>query len=94
MQGGKIVRSRVDEVRITGRNTQGVRFAKPDAGDAIIAVARGADAVLAHELEQEVVDVPGAAADPALPATGQESPVPPDPADGVPSEDADSGGEP
>jgi DNA gyrase subunit A len=30
MEKGKIVRSRVDEVRRTGRNTQGVRFAAPD----------------------------------------------------------------
>ena len=40
MEKGKIVRSRVDEIRRTGRNTQGVRFAAPDKGDAIVAVAR------------------------------------------------------
>lgn len=45
MEKGKIVRSRVDEVRRTGRNTQGVKFATPDKGDAIVAVARNAEKV-------------------------------------------------
>ena len=43
MEKGKIVRSRVDEVRHTGRSTMGVKFATPDRGDAIVAVARNAD---------------------------------------------------
>ena len=37
MEKGKIVRSRVDEVRLTGRNTQGVQFANAGQGDAIVA---------------------------------------------------------
>ncbi len=40
---GNIVRSRVDEVRLTGRNTMGVQFAKPGAHDAIVAVARNVE---------------------------------------------------
>lgn len=40
MEKGKIVRSRVDGVRRTGRNTMGVQFAKPDSRDSIVAVAR------------------------------------------------------
>ncbi|MDO8147651.1 MULTISPECIES: DNA gyrase subunit A [unclassified Isoptericola] len=43
MSKGKIVRSRVDEVNLTGRTTQGVTFAKPDRGDRIIAVARNVE---------------------------------------------------
>jgi len=43
MERGKIVRSCVDEVTRTGRNTQGVTFAKPDEGDRIIAVARNTE---------------------------------------------------
>ncbi|WP_110853443.1 DNA gyrase subunit A [Georgenia satyanarayanai] len=43
MERGKIVRSAVAEVSLTGRNTQGVIFAKPDKGDRIIAVARNAE---------------------------------------------------
>jgi DNA gyrase subunit A len=45
MEKGKIVRSRVDEVRRTGRNTMGVQFATPDKRDSIVAVARNAEAV-------------------------------------------------
>ena len=43
MEKGKIVRSSVDEVNRTGRNTQGVTFAKPDDGDRIIAIARNTE---------------------------------------------------
>ena len=43
MERGKIVRSAVAEVSLTGRNTQGVIFAKPDKNDRIIAVARNAE---------------------------------------------------
>ncbi|GAB3493885.1 DNA gyrase subunit A [Flexivirga lutea] len=43
MEKGKIVRSRVDEVRRTGRSTQGVQFATPDKKDSIVAVARNAE---------------------------------------------------
>lgn len=38
MERGKIVRTKVAEVNRTGRNTQGVTFAKPDKGDRIIAI--------------------------------------------------------
>ena len=43
MASGKVVRSAVSEVSRTGRATQGVTFAKPDAGDRIIAVARNTE---------------------------------------------------
>ena len=46
MERGKIVRSRVDEVRRTGRNTMGVQFATPDKRDSIVAVARNAERVI------------------------------------------------
>jgi DNA gyrase subunit A len=69
MEKGKIVRSRVDEVRRTGRNTMGVQFANPDKGDSIVAVARNADrrieVVLEVGLEQDASaddDVPDAVA--------------------------------
>ncbi|ADH91774.1 DNA gyrase subunit A [Arcanobacterium haemolyticum] len=39
MESGKVVRSAVDEVSLTGRNTQGVKFATPDKGDKIISIA-------------------------------------------------------
>ncbi|TWP38246.1 DNA gyrase subunit A [Leekyejoonella antrihumi] len=59
MEKGKIVRSRVDEVRRTGRSTQGVQFATPDKGDSIVAVARNTE----REVEEEIID--GVASDPA-----------------------------
>jgi DNA gyrase subunit A len=54
MEKGKIVRSRVDEVHRTQRNTMGVQFAKPDKGDAIVAVARNAEKVGEAEVEELV----------------------------------------
>ncbi|MFV0426223.1 MAG: DNA gyrase subunit A [Beutenbergiaceae bacterium] len=49
MERGKIVRSAVNGVNLTGRNTQGVTFAKPDAGDRIIAIARNVESVANEE---------------------------------------------
>lgn len=43
MAGGKIVRSRVDEVSRTGRNTQGVIFSRADEGDRVIAITLNVD---------------------------------------------------
>jgi len=49
MERGKIVRSATSEVNATGRTTQGVIFAKPDAGDRIIAVARNTERHLGED---------------------------------------------
>ena len=54
MEQGKIVRSRVDEVRRTGRSTQGVQFATPGKGDQIVAVARNAEREVEDALEDAV----------------------------------------
>ncbi|EFU81036.1 DNA gyrase subunit A [Mobiluncus curtisii] len=43
MAGGKIVRSRVDEVSRTGRNTQGVIFSRAVEGDKVIAITLNVD---------------------------------------------------
>ncbi len=43
MKSGKVIRSNVSEVKLTGRNTQGVTLAKPDKNDEIISIARNAD---------------------------------------------------
>ena len=43
MERGKVVRSAVQGVPAKGRDTMGVVFAKPDAGDRIIAVARNSE---------------------------------------------------
>lgn len=53
MNSGKIVRSAVDQVSLTGRNTQGVMFARPDSTDKIVALARNVEKVEAV-LEEKV----------------------------------------
>jgi DNA gyrase subunit A len=58
MERGKIVRSAVGEVNLTGRNTQGVTFAKPDKNDRIIAVARNVE----RRVDVESASVDGEAA--------------------------------
>jgi DNA gyrase subunit A len=56
MEKGKIVRSRVDGVRLTGRDTQGVRFATPDSGDAIIGVARSVEREVEEAADEAVAE--------------------------------------
>ncbi|WP_019135624.1 DNA gyrase subunit A [Cellulomonas massiliensis] len=75
MERGKIVRSATAEVNATGRTTQGVIFAKPDAGDRIIAVARN--------IERHLADDAGTVGaengvDPARATAGPEAPTSPD----------------
>jgi len=60
MEGGNVVRSAVDQVRVTGRDTAGVRFATPGRGDAIVAVARNAESELADVLDTAEVTAEGA----------------------------------
>ncbi len=93
---GNIVRSRVDEVRLTGRNTMGVQFAKAGRGDSIVGVARNPE----HEVEDEVDGEAGATASDVVESDTSVSTIGADPADvadevtdGVPSKtDEDSGG--
>ena len=71
MEKGKIVRSRVDEVRHTGRSTMGVKFATPDRGDAIVAVARNAEGTSEDENgvpSDEEISVEGPGAEPGASA--------------------------
>ena len=58
MANGRIVRSAVSEVTLTGRNTQGVTFARPDAGDRIIAVARNAERSISEEIKDDDAATP------------------------------------
>ena len=51
MEAGKIVRSKVNEVSLTGRTTQGVTFAKPDKGDRVIGIARNVERSLGEDVE-------------------------------------------
>ncbi|MFG6284937.1 DNA gyrase subunit A [Actinotignum schaalii] len=72
MESGKVMRAAVDEVSLTGRNTQGVTFVRPDKGDRIIAVARNAEV----EIEEDEVPVAGEQAAVEEPATESESAEP------------------
>jgi DNA gyrase subunit A len=62
MERGNIVRSRVDEVSRTGRNTMGVTFATPNKGDAIVAVARNSERAVEAEAEADDAGEAGAEA--------------------------------
>ena len=44
MTSGKVIRANVNEVKRTGRTTQGVTIAKPEKNDEIISIARNAEA--------------------------------------------------
>ena len=70
MEHGKIVRSAVNEVTTTGRNTQGVTFAKPDRNDRIIAVARNIE----RQAEETATVDGGLHAEPAGESLGDEVP--------------------
>jgi DNA gyrase subunit A len=87
MEKGKIVRSRVGEVRVTGRASQGVRFATAGRGDSIIAVARNAERAAGVENgEAENGETPDNDV-----AESDEAVVSPE--DAVPSDWPDNGGE-
>ncbi len=103
---GNIVRSRVDEVRLTGRNTMGVQFAKPGKSDAIVAVTRNPEkeveeaveaaeeaAGLEGEAGVEVAEVAEAGDDALAPAESEGVDVADETTDAVPSdEEIDRGG--
>ena len=65
MERGKVVRSSVAGVPAKGRDTMGVVFAKPDAGDRIIAVARNSERTLGGDDEAAAAGEAGAAGDAA-----------------------------
>jgi DNA gyrase subunit A len=48
---GNVVRSRVDEVRLTGRNTMGVQFAKAGKNDAIVGIALNPERAVEEAVE-------------------------------------------
>ena len=56
MERGKVVRSAVNGVPAKGRDTMGVVFAKPDAGDRIIALAHNAESSLIEGEENGAVE--------------------------------------
>ena len=73
MESGKVMRSSVDEVSVTGRNTQGVTFTRPEEGDRIIAIARNVEREF--EDDDEAASETGEAAGAADASTGAENTV-------------------
>ena len=76
---GNVVRSRVDEVRLTGRNTMGVQFAKAGKNDAIVGIALNPERAVEEAVEAveaaEGDDATGADADVDAEVTGTASGV-------------------
>ena len=78
MEKGKIVRSRVDGVRATGRDTSGVRFAAPDRGDAIIGIARNTERLIEADVAADEITSDGVPSDDQAP-TEPDADQPPEP---------------
>jgi DNA gyrase subunit A len=55
---GKVIRTRVDEISVLGRNTQGVRIMRMDANERVVAVARLVDSDDAGETESPPAEAP------------------------------------
>ena len=97
---GKIQRIRARDIRETGRNAQGVRCIRLDAGDTLASVARiPAELVEAEVLEEEADAAADGVVEPALERpVGEPTPVPPpadlavapDAADAADESDADA----
>nr|WP_269813215.1 DNA gyrase subunit A [Ornithinimicrobium sediminis] len=75
MERGNVVRSAIDQVRVTGRDTAGVIFATPGKGDSIVAVARNAESELAEAVEALEVEQDAASeGDDGVPSEARVSP--------------------
>ncbi|MBK8713864.1 MAG: DNA gyrase subunit A [Deltaproteobacteria bacterium] len=79
--GGKVIRTRVDEISVLGRNTQGVRIIRTDEGERVVAVARLVEGEGDSEVEGEAG--PTAAGGETIGETEGN-----DPGDGEPNADA------
>jgi len=75
LASGKVVRSAVAEVPAKGRDTMGVRFARPDDDDRILAIARNGERGLAETPADEAADADAEtpASDSAAPQTTEET---------------------
>jgi DNA gyrase subunit A len=62
--GGKVIRLRVSEIRVIGRNTQGVRLIGLEEGERVVSVARLAEREDEGETREESLATNGDAAEP------------------------------
>ena len=67
-RGGMIIRSSVSQVRVAGRNTQGVKLVNLDGADIVVAVAR-----VIPEDDKEVEGTNGDESTPVTPELALES---------------------
>src|SRR5205823_6074936 len=86
LERGKVVRSVVAGVPAKGRDTMGVVFAKPEAGDRIIAVARNSERILGAE-DEELPPAPDGPALDAAAGAGTDPDAAPGDLDGEGSDD-------
>ncbi|NJP99246.1 DNA gyrase subunit A [Streptomyces zingiberis] len=70
--GGGVIRTRVDEVRETGRDTMGVQLINLGKRDAVVGIARNAEAGRAAEEVEEIADAAGSS-EPEAAEGGQSS---------------------
>ena len=69
-RNGALIRTRLDDIRVSGRDTMGVRLVNLAEGDAVVAVARNAEA--AGETAPELAEPPAGSAGLAGPAGTEE----------------------
>jgi DNA gyrase subunit A len=62
--GGKIIRLRIKDIRVIGRNTQGVRLIDLDEGERVVSLARLAEKEDEDESGEEGEEQPVAVLDP------------------------------
>lgn len=93
MEGGKVVRSLVEEIPVHGRDATGVILAKPDPGDRILAVARNVERNLSGDAATVDADVSADAEDDAPSETPDEATID-DAADATVAENAPTDGAP
>lgn len=74
-ENGTLIRTRAVEVRVAGRNTQGVRIMKPDAGDQIVGIDRFAADEADADLVVDATDAAAVADDAAAPPASDDEPT-------------------
>jgi len=87
--GGQIIRTRVNEIRTAGRNTQGVIVIRLRGGEKVVDVAKVSDDEDEAESLEEHEGAEAASSESATEETSAEAPVAPEGADDAPDEASD-----
>jgi len=86
---GKIIRTRVDEVSVIGRNTMGVRLIRLDKNEKVVAFSRLSEDQVQDALDEEDAEEGDGAADGTEPAAADASAEASETAEGSPEEGGD-----